>query len=214
MTTSTAIRGAAQPACLVDLTAARHASPRRAAAFRRVMGIAGALCLFGAVVGLAVLEWGRLPKRFAAVIPGELYRSGELTPRHVAELKQRVGLARVISLLDPNDPDSAAESDAERVACERLGIRWENVPMRGNGDSTPEARARLLDLLRIRDAGPTLVHCAAGANRTGVAIGLHRVCNEGWSADQALAEMERFDFQADEKHRGAVEAIRDAAGPR
>lgn len=213
MTSASAISAPASSAFGVGPIASRFGPPRRTSAFQRVLGVVGSLCLLGAVVGLVVVEWGRLPKRFAAVVPGELYRSGELTPRHVAELKQRVGLARVISLLDPNDPDSAAESDAERAACERLGIRWENVPMRGNGDSTPEARTRLLDLLRIRDAGPTLVHCAAGANRTGVAIGLHRICNEGWTADQALAEMERFDFKADEKHRGAVEAIRAAARP-
>ncbi|MDX2199030.1 MAG: tyrosine-protein phosphatase [Phycisphaerae bacterium] len=213
MTSSPSIPASVSAAPSGGPIAARSSPARRTSTFQRVVGLLGALCLVGAVVGLVFVEAGRLPKRFAAVVPGQLYRSGELTPRHVAELRQRVGLARVISLLDPTDPDSATESDAERAACERLGIRWENVPMRGNGDSTPEARSRLLDLLRIRDAGPTLVHCAAGANRTGVAIGLHRVCNEGWTADQALAEMERFDFKADEKHRGAVEAIRAAARP-
>ncbi len=52
-----------------------------------------------------------------------------------------------------------------------------------------------------------LVHCAAGVNRTGLAIGLYRIHQEGWSVAQVLAEMRRYGFEDLPKHeslRGAL----------
>ncbi len=160
-----------------------------------------------AVVLMLIFSWSQqLPKRFGVVKEGELYRSGEITPKQLANLQREYGIRRIISLLNP----SAPESHAERAAADQLGIVWDNVPLRGDGSSTEAERTRILNLIRRPEAGPTLVHCAAGANRTGLAIGLYRIHDEGWGYEQVLAEMRDYDFEDLPKHQNLRDALKEA----
>lgn len=153
-----------------------------------------------------VFAWSA-PKRFAEVVPGRLYRSGTVAPAHLQRLQHSFGIRRVLSMLNPDAP----ESRAEQQACRALGIQYENVPLRGNGASTPADRERILALLQDPAAGPTLVHCAAGTNRTGLAIGLYRIHVQGWPLDRTMAELRAFDFLDEVKHGNLHEALRQAA---
>ncbi|MGE3182010.1 MAG: tyrosine-protein phosphatase [Phycisphaerae bacterium] len=182
-------------------------SPARQRRFRNLSIVAGATLLAATLGFVGYQHANRLPKRFAPVVEGQLYRSGEVHPAHLEALREEYGITRVISLLNPDVPLSQAERDA----CETLGIRYENIEMRGNGDSTPEARARLMQLLDEADQGPTLVHCAAGTNRTGLAIGLYRIREQGWTYEQVLEEMKQFSFDDLDKHEGMRAALRAAA---
>jgi protein tyrosine/serine phosphatase len=170
-----------------------------------------AIVLIGAGGGAAAWRYaGLMPKRFGTVVEGRLYRSGEVTPAQLERVQRAYGVRRVISCLDPNAP----ESIAERQAAARLGIIWENVPLRGDGSSTPEDRARIVRLLTEPDAPPTLMHCAAGANRTGLACGLYRILVQHWTYEQALDEMRRYGFDNLPKHENLRQALREAAASR
>lgn len=171
-----------------------------------------ALLIILLVGGSAALWWhgSRLPKRFAAVAPGRLYRSGEVSPAQLERLQREYGIGRVLCLLDA----SAPETLVEREAADRLGLRWENIPLPGDGASTPADRARILALLTEPDAPPTLVHCAAGVNRTGLAVGLYRLVVDGWTYEQVLDEMRAFDFEDQPKHENLRQALRSAAAAR
>lgn len=162
--------------------------------------------LVGVALGL-VWQGTYYPKRFGHVAEGRLYRSGEVSPAQLEHLREDLGVRRVICLLDP----SADVTQAERAAAERLGIEWHNVPMGGSGQSTTADRERVLALLRDPNAPPTLVHCAAGANRTGLAVGLYRIHEQGWSYDQVLDEMRRYGFEDLPKHEDVRQALREAA---
>jgi len=181
-------------------------NPERKSHRRRVLLAAAAMV---AVCVLAVtwqlLDWR--PKRFAEVAPGELYRSGEVSPEQLAHLKESYGISRVICLLNPDAP----ETQEERAAAEKLGVEWVNVPLPGDGASTPADRARLIELLGMEDAGPTLVHCAAGTNRTGLAVGLYRLHYQGWSLEAVMREMRAFDFEDLPKHENLRAALRAEA---
>lgn len=170
----------------------------------------GVVVTVGALLATSLIAYSyanRWPKRFAEVVPGRLYRSGEVTPAQLERLSAAYGIRRVVSLLNPD----VSESVAERRAAEQLGMRWENVPLRGNGASSPADRARILSLLRDESAGPTLVHCAAGSNRTGLAIGLYRIEVEGWTYERALAELRQYDFEDGADHENLRAALREAA---
>lgn len=179
----------------------RIKAARRALATSLLLGVVGALGGFG---------WPteRLPKRFGTVVEGRLYRSGEISPRQLEMIVQNYGVRRVISLLDP----SVAESVAEREAAERLGIEWVNIPMRGNGASTPQQRDELRKALFGPHAPPTLVHCAAGVNRTGLAVGMFRLHEQGWTLEETLEELRRNDFEDEPKHENLRAALREQAG--
>jgi protein tyrosine/serine phosphatase len=180
----------------------------RTAPRKRVISAALVLVVAaGAVGGGVAWSQARLPKRFAEVVPGKLYRSGEVSASQLAVAHKEHGVRRVISLLDA----SAAETIAERDAAQRLGLEWYNIPMGGSGQSTPEARRRVLELLADPDAPPTLVHCGAGTNRTGLAIGLYRIHCQGWSLDATLEEMRQYGFRDLAKHEELRAALRAAA---
>ncbi len=149
----------------------------------------------------------RLPRRFAPVVEGRLYRSGTVTPAQLERARDHYGIRRVVSLLNP----SADVSVAERAAAARLGLEWLNVPLTGDGASTPEDRRRILELLTTPDAPPTLVHCAAGVNRTGLAVGLYRLHCQDWTLEQVLGELKAFGFEDEPQHENLRAALAAAA---
>ncbi|MBN2448379.1 MAG: tyrosine-protein phosphatase [Phycisphaerae bacterium] len=177
---------------------------------RRVRTLVMVLALVGVAglgSGLAYRLATDMPKRFGVVTEGHLYRSGDVTPTQLGRLKQRYGVGRVICLLNAEAPETIAEREAARG----LGIEWQNIPLTGDGASTPEDRVAILTLLLDEAASPTLVHCAAGANRTGLAIGLYRIHHDGWDYERVLAEMKDYGFEDLPKHANLRSALTEAA---
>ncbi len=189
---------------------AAAAEPVRGRRSLRVV-VAAAVLLGGVAVGTALFPqlrvWEWYPKRFDVVADGKLYRSGTVTPVQLERLQRERGIRRVISLLNPTAPESVAE----QTAAARLGLRWENVPLTGDGASTPADRERLIALLRDEQAGPTLVHCAAGVNRTGLAVGLYRLHVEGWPLERVMSELRAHDFRDRPEHENLRAALRTEA---
>jgi len=143
------------------------------------------------------------PRRFATVVEGRLYRSGEVTPAQLNRIARNYGVKRVLSLLDAHAPVTTAE----HAAATRLGIEWHNIPLPGDGASTPAERHRILELLADPNAPPMLVHCAAGTNRTGLAVGLYRLHCQHWPLEQVLAELRQFGFDDRPKHESLRQAL-------
>jgi len=168
---------------------------------RRVWLIAVAALTFA--FGFAWVQSIVLPKRFAVVVDGRLYRSGTVTAAHLENLSNGYGVRTVLSLLNAEAP----ETIAERAAAEALGLRWINVPLPGNGASTREERERIKQVLFDDSLGGLLVHCAAGTNRTGLAVGMYRLHRGGWTVDQVLSEMRRFDFEDEPHHENLRQAL-------
>lgn len=164
----------------------------------------------GAALGGGAWAWQSAfgpPKRFGVVETGRIYRSGEITPRQLERVARENGIRTVLSMLDPDD----AESVAEREAAERIGLRWLNVPLRGDGSSTAADRDRIRALLLDESNGPMLVHCAAGANRTGLACGMYRLHAQGWTVERVLSEMRDYGFDDLPKHENLRAALRAEA---
>jgi protein tyrosine phosphatase (PTP) superfamily phosphohydrolase (DUF442 family) len=143
------------------------------------------------------------PKRFGVVEAGRLYRCGDITPHQLECVTRKYGVRTVLSLLNPDVPESVAE----REAAERLGVRWVNVALPGNGASTPAEREQIRAVLFDPEAWPILVHCAAGTNRTGLAVGMYRLHRQGWTLEQVLREMREYGFEDLPRHQSLREAL-------
>lgn len=172
---------------------------------RRRAVVLGCLLTLGLVGGAFAVHrtWFSLPKRFAAVEEGRLYRSGTLKPGQLERLKRDYHVGTVLSLCNPDAPESAAE----RSEAERLGIRWLNVPLTGDGASTPEDRDRIRAAVLADADEPMLVHCSAGVNRTGLAVGMYRLYRQGWTLEQVMREMKQFDFEDEPHHENLRQAL-------
>lgn len=171
----------------------------------RVAGV-GLLLLLSAA---GVFYWShtRLPRRFHVVVDGRLYRSGLVRSDQLERLRDTYGIRRVLCLLDANAPVTRAERDAALA----LGIEWCNIPLPGDGSSTPDERRRIVELLTDPLAPPTLVHCAAGVNRTGLAIALYRLHCQHWTLEQVLAEMREHGFEDRTHHENLRRALAEEA---
>ena len=54
--------------------------------------------------------------------------------------------------------------------------------------------AQFLKTLRENSNQKVFVHCRLGEDRTGMMVAAYRMADEGWTADEAMAEMQKFGF--------------------
>jgi len=141
-----------------------------------------------------VLKYRLIPKRWGVVEEGSIYRSGQLHRSLVHRVLRDNDIDVIVNMnrRRPDKPDHAAEIDAADV----LGIEKHWFTMNGDGTGDPENYALAVHQLHlsVRDNKRVLVHCTAGAQRTGATIALYRLLYLDWSAEQAVAEMASYGF--------------------
>ena len=111
------------------------------------------------------------------ISPG-LYRSEQPTALGMKNL-EKLGIRTVINLRFFNN-------DRKEVAGTLL--RTERVKIL-TWDIDDEQVVAVMRMLRDPENGPYLIHCQHGADRTGLMSAMYRVLEQGWSADDALAEL-------------------------
>ena len=137
-------------------------------------------------VGAAGTGWGiveyRRWRRFVVVQPGVLYRSNLLPNKQLTDVLERHHIKTVFSL-------SFTRSEEVQAVCDKLGVKRFFHYMPGNGAGPDEAYLRFLEVVQNPANHPVLVHCSAGVQRTGGAVALFRVVEQGWTLERAMAEM-------------------------
>jgi tyrosine-protein phosphatase SIW14 len=104
-----------------------------------------------------------------------------------------IGIRTVIDLTKDGDP-------SEPAAVRRAGMQFYRLPMTTHETPSTEIIARFLTLVNDPANQPVYVHCQGGRHRTGVMTAVYRMTEDGWTADQAFAEMKRYNFGADYLH--------------
>jgi protein tyrosine/serine phosphatase len=107
-----------------------------------------------------------------------LYRSEQPTALGFRNLEQ-LGIRTVINLRAFNSDDDEVRGTGLRT--ERVKILTWNVD-----------DAHVVDVMRMLrnpENGPFLIHCQHGADRTGLMSAMYRILEQGWTADDALAEL-------------------------
>jgi tyrosine-protein phosphatase SIW14 len=168
--------------------------------------LSGAVALL--VVVWPVIEYRNVyafNKRLREVDPGRVYRAGELTADGIADAVERLKIRTILNLQDDYpDPDicrsfwdwnTVKESDL----CRQLGVRYvlikpdlisrHDVPL-----DRPAAVDEFLRLMDREDTYPVLIHCKAGLHRTGVMTAVYRMEYQGWTPQEAYAELKAHGF--------------------
>ncbi len=138
-----------------------------------------------------VIEDRVIPKRFGVVKEGRIYRSGQLSASLVKRTLVKYQIGVIVSLSGDSDD---VDKNAERQAAAELGIERLVFPLggKGTGDINNYAKA-IAAICEAQEKGkPVLVHCAAGAQRTGGVIATYRLLVEKKDASFVLAEMKRY----------------------
>lgn len=128
-------------------------------------------------------------------VTDDLYRGSAPSPHDVHWLKENLGIKKIVSL----DAHSAARIN--RV-CKLLGIKHVIVPI-----ELTHFKASLINFLKhdlkklLLEGGPTFVHCAAGKDRTGLAIALLKCKYLGVKPEKAIQEAKSLGFGLGVDHR-------------
>ncbi len=159
--------------------------------------IAGVAAIAGGIAGWDAVKYRFIPKRFGVVVPGEIYRSGQISQDQFAPTIRTHGIDVVIDLngVDPTDVDQAAEI----AAYDALDIENYRFKLEGNGTGVVESYVNAIaTLAECHRAGKSvLVHCHAGTQRTGSVVAAYRVLVLGESPQAAYAELAKYGWNAD-----------------
>ena len=121
---------------------------------------------------------------FNVVVPGKIYRSSNPDPAFLDHVTQKYGVKTVVSLAGPQPWFEYARAKGLVVN----DYAW--------GTSKLPPRDELVQVQAILESAtpddPILVHCSAGADRTGYAVALYRVQFQGWSQEDAVEEMRNY----------------------
>ncbi len=142
-----------------------------------------------ATIGLAVAGPLRslvFESNLHTVVAGQIYRSAQPSGADIDRWARELRLRSVVNLRGAKTQDDRRWLAEERDATSRNGI--EHVSLRMSSDDIPPAQT-LRELVHILDtaARPLLVHCRAGAERSGLASAVAVLLNGG---DLAAAHAE------------------------
>ena len=113
-----------------------------------------------------------------------------------------LGVKTIIDLTDNS-------RDEEQPAVEAAGLRYVNIPM---VDKSYPSMDQVNSFLKVVDdpaTGKFYVHCAGGRHRTGVMGAVYRFTHDKWNLEQALAEMDQYEFNSGYGHGKQRDFVRD-----
>jgi tyrosine-protein phosphatase SIW14 len=120
---------------------------------------------------------------FGEVTP-KLYRGGLPDEMGWAVLA-RMGVKLVVDTHDASKREEKAVSD---LGMEYVAIPW-HCPWPKDA-----VFAKFLKVLRENPDKKVFVHCRLGDDRTGMMIAAYRMADQGWTAEEAMREMQAFGF--------------------
>lgn len=159
----------------------------------------GVCCI--AALGLAIETWGAnvkyrfVAKRWGVVVPNALYRSGQISKWMLEKQIQEHQIGAIIDMngIEPTDEHQCFEIEFAK----RTKLPLYRFSMRGDGTGDITRHADAIETIERcrREKTPVLVHCSAGAQRTGGVVAMYRVLVQGWTTEKAREEMIRYDWK-------------------
>lgn len=98
-----------------------------------------------------------------------------------------MGIKTIIDLTDNS-------REYEQPAVEAAGLRYINIPMVDKSYPRIDQINEFLKVVADAETGKFFVHCAGGRHRTGVVGAVYRFHHHQWNLEQALSEMNEYDF--------------------
>ena len=120
---------------------------------------------FLALVLIGAGGWFLLHNNIHTVIPGQIYRSAELSPPTLSRLVKEKGIKTIINLEGSRDESWYY---GEIAISRRDHIKYYNMDLGAHQLPRIEQLRRLVNLLETLPR-PILIHCHRGADRTGLA---------------------------------------------
>src|SRR5689334_4635906 len=114
----------------------------------------------------------------------------------------QLGVKTIIDLTDNS-------REYEQPAVEAAGLRYVNIPMEDKSYPSMDQINQFLKVVDDPSTGKFFVHCAGGRHRTGVVGAVYRFTHDKWNLDQALAEMDQYEFGSGYGHGRQRDFVRE-----
>lgn len=128
----------------------------------------------------------------------DLYRSALPNAVQQGEL-QRLKIATVINFYQRSDSEWLSDPS----------IRLIQQPLHADRVDDADVLQALRSIREAQVRGPVLIHCKHGQNRTGLIAAMYRIVYQGWSKQQAIAEMRGAGFGGQERFEDAERYVRE-----
>ena len=127
-----------------------------------------------------------------------LYRGAQPTAEGIGQLR-KLGVRTIVNL---------RSSESDRNMLGDAGLTYEHIPMTAWRPNDPDV-VRFLQIVSNEKNLPVFVHCLRGADRTGMMVAIYRIVVQGWSKDEAIAEMTQGGFAFNRGWQNLIRYIRD-----
>jgi protein tyrosine/serine phosphatase len=142
---------------------------------------------------IKIKNFGQMDERF--------FRGSRPEAKDYQALAQ-LGVKTIIDLTD----NSRAY---EQPQVEAAGLRYVNIPMVDKSYPSMDQVNQFLKVVNDPSTGKFFVHCAGGRHRTGVMGAVYRFNNSNWNLNQALAEMDQYEFGSGYGHGKQRDFVQD-----
>ncbi len=169
---------------------------------RRSVAVKFSLVVLGLILlGIAAaVAWNNgvrdrlMPKNFGIVEPGILYRSGQISRWQIEPTLKANNIKVIVALSKQASSAQQANVDAEIKTASDLGIERKLFPLGGDGTGQIEQYAGAIAAIdqAKKQGKPVLVHCIAGAQRTGGVIATYEMLVEKKSPAEAFDQMRHY----------------------
>ncbi|WP_405404954.1 tyrosine-protein phosphatase [Paracoccus sp. Ld10] len=139
---------------------------------RLLKRVAVTLAIGLVIAGIAAVGWAgwlQHTGNLHAVVAGQVYRSAQPSGQRLSTWTTAYGFRSVLNLRGQSD---ATWYRQERREARRLNLHHVDFAMSDDQQMTPARAADLISLLHALPK-PLLIHCKAGADRTGLAAALY-----------------------------------------
>lgn len=149
---------------------------------KRLAKIAGGVLLALALTLGGYISYVLVTDNFHTVVPGQVYRSGQMSAGDFSHYIQAYGIKSILNLRGENPTTSWHQTEIATAA--KLNVAHYD---RSLGSSTPLTLEQMDELVNLlRDAPkPILIHCNGGADRSGLVSALYCYALAGETAEQA-----------------------------
>jgi undecaprenyl-diphosphatase len=142
----------------------------------KLIKTAAVLICFLWIIAAARLWYLEEQGNFHPITPGEAYRSAQMDPD---ELEYDIRKFAIRSVINLNGKDvGEPQYEAENTSCREMGVRYYDLGLSASKKPSSHEIEKLLKLFRIAPR-PVLIHCRAGADRSGLAAALWKVVIDG-----------------------------------
>ena len=144
-----------------------------------------ALLLVGAAFG-GYVGWIQYRGNFAPIVPGVAYRSAQPTAEQIASYVKNDGIRSIINLRGASA--GQAWYDQEVGEAGKLGVAHYDFRMSASQELSEDQAKQLIALMEKAEK-PVLVHCAWGADRSGLASALYLAAIAGQGEAKAESQL-------------------------